>query len=357
VTFRWQGADAANDDASWARRAADALPGAEHVLLRPEEVPAWFAGVSETGWGTEEPGTWVRDRARFVDGLTRMAARGSRLHLCGGGGDELFAPMPSFLHDLVRSHPMTALNTVRRRRAFRRQPLWPVLRALGNRSRLADELALGAGRLTAAPPRPGTPRMGWDAESRMPPWATSAAVESVASALRQAGQRVPEPLSPYRSLHQALQCLRNGGNVVRQLDQASTEQLGIGYATPYHDDAVIEAVLSVRLPERVAVTRYKPLLSAAMSGTVPAALLARTTKGDYGVDFYSAIRRHRGELLKVFDTPALATAGLIDPDRLRTALRRYPDHQLHVQLLPTLGCEMWLRCRHNLKTTTSKPLP
>ncbi|MEV7085333.1 asparagine synthase-related protein [Streptomyces sp. NPDC093085] len=350
VTYTWQSMDPANDDEVWARRAARALSPSEQVSLGCDEVPAWFDGVCDTaGWATEEPGGWVRDRARLVDGLTRMAARGSRLHLCGGGGDELFTPVPSFLHDLVRSRPGAALGVVRRRRTFRRQPLWPLLRALGDRTPFAAELAASAQCLTRAAPGPGTPQRGWEAALRMPPWATPAAVETVASRLREAAAHAPTALSPYRSLHQVLQYLRYGGNAMRQMDQMTTDRLGIGYATPFHDDAVIEAALSVRLDERMVLTGYKPLLTEAMRGTVPAELLARTTKGEAGVDFYGAIRRHRGELLELFDTPALADAGLIDAGRLRAALRGYPDDTLHTQLLPTLGCEMWLRAQHDRK--------
>ncbi|WP_372412280.1 asparagine synthase-related protein [Streptomyces luteireticuli] len=343
VTFGWHGADPANDDTVWARRAAEELPDAEHVTAGPGEIPAWFSGLSDLPFITEEPGPWVRDWARILHVLGRMAGRGSRLHLFGGGGDELFTPMPSFLHDLVRSRPLTALSLLRQGHALRRYPLRPVLYALGDHTSLADELARGASRLTATPSLPHAPAMGWGFGTGMPPWATPQAVATVAAMLREAADRAPVPLSPYRSLHMALQCLRAGADAVRQIDQATTEHLGIGYATPFHDDAVIEAALSVRLEERMALACYKPLLVAAMRGAVPEAILARTTKGEYSADFYIDFRRHRGELLALFDAPALADAGLIRPDRLRAALRGYPDHQLHTQLLPTLGCEAWLR--------------
>ncbi|MFE3022105.1 asparagine synthase-related protein [Streptomyces sp. NPDC059256] len=117
----------------------------------------------------------------------------------------------------------------------------------------------------------------------------------------------------------------------------------MGYATPFTDDAVIEAVLSVRPGERVAALRYKPLLAAAMNDIVPAAVLARRTKGEYTADANKGLRRHRQDLLDLFGNSRLADAGLIDPTLLRTALQHPPTIQLHGALAVTLGCEVWLR--------------
>ncbi|MFI7104269.1 asparagine synthase-related protein [Streptomyces sp. NPDC050161] len=343
VTNGWQGRDEANDDGLWARRAAAELPDADHVVTGHDDQPTWYANMLEARLATEEPGGWVCDHKKFLGTLGRMAARGSRLHLMGGGADELFTPMPSHLHDLARAHPLTALGTLHARRLFRRSPLLPVLRALCERSSYPTQLARSAERLALAPAASHAPPMGWDTEVRMPPWATPTAVETVAAALRRAAAQAPAPLSPHRALHRALQYVRTGGNAIRQIDQFTTDTLGIGYTTPYHDDAVITAALAVTPHERTTPTRYKPLLKEAMRDIVPGRILTRTTKGEYSADSFTALRRHRDELLELFDDSQLSRIGLIDTDKLRNALRGYPDHHLHRSLTPTLSCEVWLR--------------
>ncbi|MGW2546927.1 asparagine synthase-related protein, partial [Kitasatospora sp. NPDC001574] len=173
----------------------------------------------------------------------------------------------------------------------------------------------------------------------------------VAALLRAAAARSPEPLSPHRGVHQVLQDLRATGDAIRRLDQYAQDTLGIGYAAPYTDEAVIEAALSVRVHERVDALRYKPLLAAAMNTVVPTDILARRTKGEYTADANSGLRRHRRELLDLFDSSRLADAGLIDTARLRAALRQPPTTALHAALTATLGCESWLRSLDHPATT------
>ncbi|MEU3956901.1 asparagine synthase-related protein [Streptomyces achromogenes] len=114
-------------------------------------------------------------------------------------------------------------------------------------------------------------------------------------------------------------------------------------ALPYTDDAVVTAALSVRPLEAVRPGTYKPLLGAALSGIVPAHLLARSNKGPYDADFYHGLRRHRGELLALTEDSLLAEAGLIDTERLRRALHHHAATAELDPLLHTLGCEVWLR--------------
>lgn len=342
VTARWQGMDPGNDDEPWAARAAATLSGVEHVMIDRASTPLWFADLRGLRFPTEEPCPWVRDRAKLFDLTGRMSALGSRLHMCGGGGDELFTPLPAYLHDLVRRHPLAALKHVRRFRIDQRLTWPPLARALRDGRSFGRWLAGAADRLTA----PVSPRdamcVSWQPEPRMPPWATPAAVDTVRALLRDAAVRAPRPLSPERGLHLALQCVRAGGDAVRQIDQALSG-LGIDYAAPYTDDAVVAAALSVRLRERTARTRYKPLLAAAMRDIVPSQVLRRTTKGEYSADVHAGLRRHRGELLELFDDSLLARRGLIEPGAIGAALRPRAEAAGLDSLLMTLGCEIWLR--------------
>ncbi|MFI0977322.1 asparagine synthase-related protein [Streptomyces sp. NPDC021093] len=341
ITFRWESVDAANDDAAWAGAAAALLPAAEHVVPERSEAPLWFGGMSSLRTVTDEPGIWVRDSARLVTLARLMTARGSRLHLSGAGGDELFCAPPPYLHDYVRSNPRDSLARVRGQRALQRWPLWPLLRELADRRTFGQWLAAWSGRLTApAPPGSGTD---WGTYLHLPPWATPEAVHVVRRLLHEAAARDPRPLAPQRGQHAALSTTQECGRAARQVDQV-TSGLGLPYAVPYLDDGVIEAALSVRVAERAVPGRYKPVLATAMREIVPDALLARSTKGEYSADFHRGLRHHKAALVELFDDSRLAGAGLLDAARLRESLRR-PHLSAHVMrsLENTLACERWLR--------------
>ncbi|MEU3753441.1 asparagine synthase-related protein [Streptomyces olivoreticuli] len=343
VTTHRQGADPVNSDAVWAERARAALPEAEHHSVGQEEAPLWFAGVHGPYPPLEEPGAWVRDTARLADLARRMSMAGSRLHLAGHGGDELFSVTPRYLHDLVREHPAKAPAHIHSHRIRFRQPLRPLLRALAERTTYAEWLRLAVEEMDALPTAPTAPSMAWGPALRMPPWATPEAVRTARTLFREAVAAGPEPLAPHRAQHTAVQYARTAGAAVRRIDQATTRS-GLPLAAPCLDDPVMEAALSVRLHERAGRTAYKPLLTAAMDGLVPAPLLARTTKGDYSTDFYIALARHRAELLELFDGSLLADMGLIDASVLRAALLvPHPTPHIVTHLSQTLACETWLR--------------
>ncbi|WP_159001465.1 asparagine synthase-related protein, partial [Streptomyces sp. SBT349] len=177
VTTRWEGVDPENDDAPWHARAVAALPGAEHLTVGRDATPAWFAGVGRLRPATEEPCPWARDHAKLWDTAARAAARGSRLHLFGGGGDELFTPALSHLRDDLSRHPLAVLSALRRRRHRMRVAWPPLLGALADRRPFHRWLADAADRLTRRPPTQAA-RLGWQPEPRTPPWATPAAVDT-----------------------------------------------------------------------------------------------------------------------------------------------------------------------------------
>ncbi|MFF5437794.1 asparagine synthase-related protein [Streptomyces achromogenes] len=338
VTVHWEGRDPDNDDAAWAARAREALPSATHLVLTGEESPDWFAGVGGLRLPSEEPCAWVRDFAKQSDLLRRVTEHGSRLHLSGGGGDEMFTPFPCHLQDLAATRPWRAWRLLSRERHQWRAGHQSVARAVLGRTSYRRWLLDAAGHLTLAPPSGFTGMLGWRSEPRAPGWATPEAVAMMTDALRAAAADSPEPLAPQRSVHCALQQVREGGNTIRVLNQTLA---GPDMALPYADDAVVTAALSVRPLEAVRPGTYKPLLGAALAGLVPAHLLARPDKGPYDADFYHGLRRHHGELLAPTEDSLLAEAGLIDTERLRRALRH---HAAELEpLLHTLGCEVWLR--------------
>ncbi|MFD0382134.1 asparagine synthase-related protein [Streptomyces stramineus] len=165
VTLRWQGLDPGNDDAIWAGRATAELPGIEHVVPEFSRSPLWFSGLTDLRMTTEEPGAWVRDGARFRALAELMKSRGSRLHMFGGGGDELFTAFAPHLHDYVRSDPLAAFARIHAAAGL------PAVAAVAGAARprgpphvrpVAGRLGRSphpatAGALTARPPWPGAP--------------------------------------------------------------------------------------------------------------------------------------------------------------------------------------------------------
>ncbi|TXS39683.1 asparagine synthetase B family protein [Streptomyces sp. uw30] len=352
VTMRWQSIDPENDDAAWAARAAARLPGSEHVTPSRDEWPLWYSDLTAlTGDAvpTDEPGPWVRDGARLAALCRLMTGRGSRLHLMGGGGDELFSTFPSHLHDYVRCHPLAAYARIRTQRASQHWPLGQLLRQLADRRTFNQWLTAWAQDFTSATPLSTAlvrraPSTAWGVDLRMPPWATRDAAAAVQSLLREAAETA-EPLALQRGQHTALACVRTGGRGLRQLDQV-TSRRGLGHAAPYLDDQVIEAALAIRVAERSTPGRYKPVLAEAMRDIVPDDVLRRQTKGEYSTDFHASLRHNRAGLVELFDGSWLARTGLIDDAALRASLLGvHPTPEGLRSLSSSLGTEIWLRSR------------
>ncbi|MGY0064968.1 asparagine synthase-related protein [Streptomyces sp. LZ34] len=340
VTARWEGVDARNDDAVWAAQAARALPEATHLVVGQHETPDWFAGTGSLHLAAQEPGSWTRDVAKLGDILRRVQARGSRLHLGGGGGDELFTPSPSHWIDALTLRPGMALKRARRQRLDWRVSRWAMLRALADRRGYPRWLLETADHLTTPYAHEPAHQLGWQPMPRMPAWASPQAARSARDVLREAAERSPAPLAPQRSVHGVLHQIREGGNTVRLINKSLP---GPDLALPYTDDAVVAAATSARPWEAAAPGRFKPLLTTAVAGIVPQKVLRRTTKGRYCADFHRALRRQRGEILTLLDGSLLAEAGLIDPDHLRGVAHSHASIADLAPLMSTVGCEIWLR--------------
>lgn len=345
LTVRRVEADPGSDDDVWARRAGKDLAGAEHLVFGHDEAPLIYSELASVEEDLEAPYSWIRSRGRHIHLARLLAERGCRLHLTGHGGDELFGVFPSYLHALARSHPLISARYARGYRALRRWSVWDTLCALNDGTTFAAWLAAVAGQLTAPPLAPTIPYFGWGWPARMPPWATPDAVEATSSLLRDKAAETPAPLASSRVEHEVLQQIRVCGRTVRQV-AALVAGMGAGaqLAAPYLDDQVIEAVLAVRLHERMTPWQYKPLLAAAMRGIVPDEILGRTTKGDFTADVYAGLNRHRAVLLELFADSALGQRGLIDADVLRAAIVGvHPTFATLIPLEHTVACEVWLR--------------
>ncbi|MGA4837529.1 lasso peptide isopeptide bond-forming cyclase [Streptomyces sp. G45] len=344
--------DTLGDDVHWARRTVAALratEGADHVehhVVPAEAVPMTYDGLDTLTDVLDGPSLITVDRNRRMRLVELAAARGSRLHLTGLGGDELLAGTPARLHALLPRHPAVALRHLRGYAAKYRWPRRRVLRALCDRRRYGSWLRHVADRLTDPPPDVDEPLLGWASPPRMPPWATDDAIAAVRELLREAAP-VARPLGRGHGEHRELAAMDSLSRTARHLAQISAP-LGVTFAAPYYDDRVVEACLAVAPQERVTPWQYKPLIVEAMLGTVPDPVRTRTTKANATFEEEAGLRAHRGCLLALCDQSRLARLGLVDGRVLRAWCARPLSAELETDLLhPTLACEVWLRSRQS----------
>ncbi|MFE1954138.1 asparagine synthase-related protein [Streptomyces sp. NPDC059524] len=340
------------EDETWALRAvelarAERPDGLSHEIVPGDEVPLFYAGVSEqlpapaALMGDEPlPVAPARARARMLLGLA--AARGSECHITGYGGDELFMALPTVAGDLLPRHPLAAWNRIG---AVRHQLGWPLAataRALIGRGSFRAWLADAV--TDDVLPTSRTPQLTWSVRQSLPPWLTDDARDLVRDAFRIAAADA-EPLAPRPGRHLDLDTLRTGARHFQAMEDYGLG-LGLPVAAPLYADHVVEATLAVRLTDRIDPARYKPLLAEAVREAVPAPLLDRTTKDHMNSDTVQGLVRHADELRRLWEPGAsrLAGLGLVDPARL-DALAADPYSPLHTRysIDSTVACEMWLR--------------
>jgi asparagine synthase (glutamine-hydrolysing) len=342
VAYTAASPDPLADDVTWAVRTVAGLGNVEHHIIPAEDMPLVYHGLAAADDLLDEPCSATADRDRWLIIARRAAARGSRLHLTGFGGDELLYGSLAHLHALVRTNPRIALGHLRGFAAKYRWPRGQVLRQLSDRSPYHEWLARVADSLTALRPPLETPLLDWGFTPRLPPWATPDAVQAVRELIR-AEAPTTEPLARGRGQHRELETMRFVSRITRQCGQMAA-RMGVTLAAPYYDDRVIEAGLAVRPQERITPWRYKPLILEAMRGIVPDESLTRQTKANGTGDEEPGLRRHRAEVLALWEDSRLGRLGLIDADALReTCTRPLPPHLQLSALHETVACEVWLR--------------
>jgi asparagine synthase (glutamine-hydrolysing) len=342
VAYTAASPDPLADDVEWSHRTVAGLGNVEHHVIPAEEMPLVYHGLLGMDDLLDEPCAAAVDRERWLVIARRAAERGSALHLTGFGGDELLYGSLAHLHSLLRTSPRIALAHLRGFAAKYRWPRGQMLRQLADSSPYRRWLARVADTLTAPPPPPQEPLLDWGFPARLPPWVTPAAAQAVRE-LVHAEARAAEPLASGRGQHRELETMRFVSRITRQLDQMAARE-GVTLAAPYYDDRVIEAGLAVRPQERITPWRYKPLIVEAMRGIVPDQSLARQTKANGSCDAAPGLRRHRAELLSLWEDSRLGRLGLIDAGALReTCTRPLPPALEFGGLDQTVACEVWLR--------------
>lgn len=342
-------ADPLADDVAWAERTAAALPGVQHHIIAAGEMPLVYHGLATLDDRLDGPFAGAVDRDRWLTLVRRAAADGSHMHLTGFGGDELLYGSVAHLHDLLRSNTPTAWRSLRGFAAKYRWSRRAMLRQLADGRPYGAWLAGTADTVTERRPPSEEPLLAWGFTPRLPPWTTPAAVQSVRAVIRGAADGA-DGLAERRGQHRELATMQFVSGLARHLDQMAA-RFGIALANPYHDDRVVEAGLAVRPEERVTPWRYKPLIVEAMRGIVPETSLTRQTKANGTGDEEPGLRRHRAELLDLWEDSRLARLGLIDAERIREMCTRPmpPDLQLGV-LYQSVACEVWLRSREHTTT-------
>jgi asparagine synthase (glutamine-hydrolysing) len=350
VAYTAASPDPLNDDLDWAVRTVAAL-NIEHHVIPAEEMPLVYYGLREMDDLLDEPCGACVDRDRWLIIARRGAARGSTVHLTGFGGDQVLYGSMAHLHTLLRTSPIAAW---RRLRGFAAKYRWrqtDMLRQLLDGSSYSAWLSRAARGITTPSIRPQDSLLDWGFQPSLPPWVTPAAI-AAARELIQTEARIAEPLSPHRGLHRELDAMLALSRITRQFEQMSS-RLGIALAAPYLDDRVIEAGLAVRPQDRITPWQYKPLILEAMRGIVPPESHVRQTKANGSCDEEPGLRRHRGDLIALWEDSRLGRLGLIDANRLREICTRpLPAHWPSGVLYQTVACEMWLR---TLEGAASRP--
>ncbi len=345
VMFTQAGIDGGHEDAMWARRAATHLPRAEHLEMRPGTLPSFYTGLLDAGEGFDEPALGGRIRGMHTELAGLMAAKGSRLHLTGEGGDQVMQALDSYVHDTLRTHPGIGIRHLRALSAECRWSFASTVRAAADRRSYRRWLTDVSASLRPMRTSDRSPSlMGWDAPPTLPPWITADARERLRQLIR-AQARQATPLAPTRGQHMALAQIISSTRMCRQIGRF-TARAGLPFHYPFLDDQVVQACLEVRLHERTTPFAFKPLSVASMRGIVPDDVLSRRGKSEFSREIHSGLVARRAELTELLADSHLARLGLVDGDALRqAALVLYPP-QLPISYLEmTFAVETWLRAQ------------
>jgi asparagine synthase (glutamine-hydrolysing) len=345
VTHHQPGAPAG--DLEHARRYA-ALDG----RLRLDVVTATDAALPyqrlEEPAACDEPDQAAAVRARLTLRLERVAAAGGEVHLGGEGADALLAAPPAYLGDLARRGSPRRLARECRILGRRRHvaPAAVAARALRlartPMARALRDLAAALARPAARDPHWADAIAWWAPPGTETAWLTPGARADLAGLALAASADTPPGLGA--GDHAALCELRASATVQQRLGELA-RGFGVWPQAPFLDNDVVRACLALPARDRAAPPAVKPLLTAALAGRVPGAVLARTTKGDYTGEDYRGARLAAAGLRSLIGESRLADLGIVSPPAVAASL----DRALAGAAAPfpafnrLLAAEVWLR--------------
>lgn len=358
----YSGSASACDDLVHAERFARLDPRLRMEVVTGTRETLTYQGLCDRSGGaghdSDEPDSAVVALARSRLRLGQVARLGAGVHLGGEGGDALLVAPPGYLAALARPERLRQLARESRvlARARQESPSAVAARAVGlARTPLATalrRLADGFERhATGGTGRAGAHEVGWlDAIAWWPGpgsetgWLTRAASTELAGLAREAAGSAGRTAGSRAGDLTALDNVRTSGAVQRQLSEMA-RPFGVWPQAPFLDSDVIRACAALPAHLRAAPPAFKPLLGAALADLVPAPVLARRTKGDYGDEDYQGARVCARELRGLLVDSRLAELGVVEPSAVVAALDR-AVMGLRVPfpaLNRLLAAEIWLR--------------
>lgn len=343
-----------NDDLSFARRTAAAVPGLRHRVVTGSADTVYYSGLHDIRHlpATDAPNPYAATAAIKRAVLAAAAAdRGPGLHFTGTGGDTVLSAT-GYLPDLLRQRSYRAAFAHAQARArIGRTSVWRVLR----RARPAARTT-GAGSLRLAAVELRRPARPWDPDHRPPQtwtpllatatWMAPQARAQLADALDQAADSLTAAAGRLAAWTDRQDLLRLGADMGGWRALAEGE-FGTELAAPYLDNEVIRACLAVPPEQRCAPGRFKPLLASAFpAGPVPTFVLERVTKGGFNGVSYAGLREHAAVIGALLGPASrLAALGLAGSGAVAAAVQRAAEGQRAPQGSVHLAvtAEVWLR--------------
>jgi asparagine synthase (glutamine-hydrolysing) len=275
------------------------VPGLRSVRLDGDDLLDFDVFADPPRHDEPYHGLW---RLGMDRALTLAAVEaGAQRVLTGIGADEVLDTHPFHLaEDLRRWRPAAAWREARRWAAADLTDPWTVLRTFG-----LDPLL--ARRRRRVP--------------RVPAWIRPEFARDTALADRIAAQAVPGTAShPVPAVGFALAGVRaRTGDPVRW---AVAAPAGLVVSHPFLDRRVLREGLRVAATRRPDPATSKPLLRAAMRGSLPDPITARRRKGHFNEVYYRGLLRNRDLLVELVGDPAVADLGILDAGALAAALDR-----------------------------------
>nr|BAL72547.1 lariatin biosynthetic protein [Rhodococcus jostii] len=334
--------DEFNSDADWAIELSKSLKLDSHSFLSWNDMPKEYDDLDAlASYDLDEPSIASISHSRFTHLINVARSKGSQVHLTGFGGDELFIGSPTFCVDLFKTQPLLSARLLLTYRAMYRWTFRSLVRPLTTPMSYQQWMrtkSLSTDRSTLR-----IPPLSWGFHGVIPPWITRDARHSMYDHVRSASSAT-FPLAPTPGRHFELENLYQCARLFRTMSDIVSQTSGVLLVAPMLEQAVVEAAISVRTPERLTPHKYKPVLTHATRGLLPAVVAERQTKGGEDTDAAIGFSENISAIRELWDESRLASLGIVDGDYLSNALRRPDSAEFDdCAIAKTLATELWLR--------------